>query len=402
MNIVDMLKSQITGAATEKIGGLIGVSPDQAKAATGAAIPSLLAGMAHLSSTPDGARKLDAAVDQADASSWSNPMAALSRLSGGASEGEGGVLGSLLGGNAVSGLSGAIGKFTGLGGGSIMSLLGMLGPLVLGFLKGQKQTLGLDAGGLSSLLASQKSNIASAMPAGLGSVLSGIPGLGSLSGAADATRAAAANAYDRGRDTLIDTAHGARDAMRAATPSPARWAVPLAILVALGALAWWMSSRPATTPVAVNPPAPVAPAPAPVAPAPAPMAAAPKSTVDDKLGNAAETAKAAIPASAGEVSTQVSDFFKSTSQTLGTITDASSAEAALPKLRDLSTKFDTIRTATDALPLDARGGITSAVKASQSGLQTTVDKLMAIPGVSDKIKPVVDDLMKKINTFAGQ
>jgi hypothetical protein len=60
-----------------------------------------------------------------------------------------------------------IGKFAGVGEGASKSMLGMLGPVVLGALGQQQRSAGLDANGLMSLLTSQKDQIAAAIPSGL-------------------------------------------------------------------------------------------------------------------------------------------------------------------------------------------------------------------------------------------
>ena len=76
-------------------------------------------------------------------------------------------MGSLLGGNTLSSLASALGRFTGQGSGSISSLLALLAPIVLGVLKSRTGGMGSDANALASLFAGQRQNIISAMPRGL-------------------------------------------------------------------------------------------------------------------------------------------------------------------------------------------------------------------------------------------
>src|SRR4029079_13026632 len=61
----------------------------------------------------------------------------------------------------------SIGKFSGMGDGMTKSLLGMLGPVVVGTLGPQQRKDSLDATELESLLISQKDQIAAAIPPGL-------------------------------------------------------------------------------------------------------------------------------------------------------------------------------------------------------------------------------------------
>ncbi|MGH7503294.1 MAG: OmpA family protein [Longimicrobiales bacterium] len=79
-------------------------------------------------------------------------------------------LSSLFGGRAGE-ISEVIARASGLRSGSASSLLGMAAPLVLGFFGRQIRQEGLDAAGLTSMLASQKESILAAAPAGLGNLL---------------------------------------------------------------------------------------------------------------------------------------------------------------------------------------------------------------------------------------
>src|SRR5262249_59300989 len=106
------------------------------------------------------------------------------------------------------GVIGEIAKFTGLGQGASGSLLGMLAPIVMGTIgKHQSAAGALDANGIASLFASQKDNIAAALPSGFGSLLSGTGLMNSLGDAArtatapggEATRAVSSAARSVGQ-----------------------------------------------------------------------------------------------------------------------------------------------------------------------------------------------------------
>jgi hypothetical protein len=417
MNIVQLIMNQLGGAGiSDKLAGLLGIGQDKARAATGAAVPALLAGLTQVASTPDGARKLDAAVDSIDDSD--DLVSLASRGASEATSGTGsGLLQSLFGSSMLSGLGTALSKFTGLGAGSITSLLGALAPMVLGFLKGQKRSLGLDAAGLAGLLSSQKNNIMAAMPSGLGSLLGGVPGLSSLTDAGRSVAAGAAgDAYDRGREAVGDTYDRGRAAVaavggRAKTPAW-MWAIPVALLV--GLLAWMLLRSPRGADRTASAPQPTtAPAVEPLAPPPPPVAIAPPSAApataavpgSPDLADSARTAGARLPAgmpAGADVATQFTDVTKQLSQSLSSITDAASADAALPKLREASQKLDSIAGLTSSLPADAKTRLVSLADASRSTLRTAADRAMAIPGVGDKLRPVVDELMKKIDALAGR
>jgi len=72
------------------------------------------------------------------------------------------VLSSLLGGRDQSALAGAIAKYTGVSQGAVSSMLEMLAPVVAGAMA--RQLGATRPGRISSLLASQRDNIAAACP----------------------------------------------------------------------------------------------------------------------------------------------------------------------------------------------------------------------------------------------
>jgi len=174
INIVDLVKNQLTGANLGKLSSFLGESSDRTQTAVGAAIPTLLAGFTNAASTPEGAQRLsDAAVEhESFADNYGDAVS--SQGASLASKGSAG-LSSLLGGGMLSNISSVLGRFTGLKSGSTSSLLGLLTPIILGVLGKHARSTGLNASGLAGFLGSQKESIAAAMPAGLSSMLGTIP-----------------------------------------------------------------------------------------------------------------------------------------------------------------------------------------------------------------------------------
>src|SRR6185436_2866833 len=112
--------------------------------------------------------------------------------------------------------------------------LGMIGPMILGVLKKQKSSLGLDAGGVANLLSQQKQNIASAMPSGLGNLLGSVPGIGSmLSGAMGSALGGASQTVGRATDAAR-TAVGAVERRASALP----WVIGVAAVLLIGLFLW--------------------------------------------------------------------------------------------------------------------------------------------------------------------
>jgi hypothetical protein len=191
MNIIELVTNHLNKDVVRSIGSLIGETPDKTQTALGAAVPALLAGITQLASKPEGALALDAAVSKQDTGILGDLAGAFGSQGSSLTQQGGNLLNSLFGNNSVSGLLGSISNFTNLGQNSARGLLGSLMPLVLGVLGKLKSNLNLDANGLASTLLGQKQNIVGAMPAGLGSALSSVSGLGSfLSSAGSAVSSA--------------------------------------------------------------------------------------------------------------------------------------------------------------------------------------------------------------------
>jgi hypothetical protein len=371
MNLVDLVKGYLTPDMLGKLSSVLGESPDRTQAAVGAAVPTLLAGLASVSGSPEGARRLASALDDQDERVLGNFG---NVLSGGASFAEkgGSMLNSLMGGSTLGTLSSVLSKFTGLGGPSITSLLGMLAPLVMGVLGKQRSTLGLDASGLANLLAGQRENIAGSMPAGLSEQLGSVPGLGNWS---DAARSAAGSVASAGRNAASTAASYAGDTYRAAertayAAAPRKsvftWLLPLLIL-GVGAIIlfrWW--GGPATT-TASTPP------------------------------------KAVVPAASQvtRLTNDFSGFFADATKTLSGITDAPSADAAIPKLNDLGTRLGGLKNLYSNLAGTDRGTINSTIAPLAKQFRDLVNKVLAMPTIGDKLRPTLQPILDNLSSFGA-
>ena len=166
VNLVDLVMKQVGGNIPGILGSLLGESADRTQGALAGAVPAILGGlMGAMSKGGETVNQFDAAIDQQD----DGILDDLAGMLGGGehkqiAEQGGGLLSSLLGDGVIGSLVGAVGKFSGLGGGSSKSLLGLLAPIVMSVLSRQKREQGLDSGGLVNLLMGQKDNIESAIP----------------------------------------------------------------------------------------------------------------------------------------------------------------------------------------------------------------------------------------------
>jgi hypothetical protein len=87
-------------------------------------------------------------------------------------------------------------------------------------------------------------------------------------------------------------------------------------------------------------------------------------------------------------------------EALNGVKDSASAEAAVPTLHDLEGKLDVAKTTMKGMADAGRNTIKTLVTLSQAKLRVLIDKLLSIPGVSEKLKAVVDSIMAKLTDLA--
>ena len=119
---------------------------------------------------------------------------------------------------------------------------------------------------------------------------------------------------------------------------------------------------------------------------------------------AAEKAASALEGidGGGEMLTQVKEFFGSAQETLKGITNKESAEAAVSKLGDLDGAIAKISEMAGKLPESAQAAIGPMIAAGTAQLKALIEKVNAIPGVSDVIKPKLTELMDKLKGLSGE
>ena len=255
-NLVSVVMQFLTPDMIAKIASVLGLDRNVTQKTIAGAIPALLASLADVASTPNGARQLTNTLTQ-----QSSSLENLKNFVGGAgqnlvAETGSNMLSGLFGGGTLDTMAQTIGKFAGIGEGTSKSMLGMLGPVVLGALGQQQRSTGLDAGGLASLLTSQKDQIAAAMPSGLADQLSAAGLIDGATGSLRSGAAAASAAGGRIAEASERTAYRAGQAASAATRSTAasQWPYWLVAAVVVGGLAWFALGRSGEDTVAQAPP----------------------------------------------------------------------------------------------------------------------------------------------------
>ena len=355
INLVSLIMQFLTPDMIGRIASALGLDRTNTQTAIGAAIPGLLAGLSGVAAQPGGAQKLVDTVRQQTGAlgSFANMIGA----SGQSSLIEKGsqILSSLLGGRDQTALAGAVSKYAGLGQNASGSLLGMLAPIVMGTIGQQQGTRSLDAGGIASLLSSQKDNIAAALPAGFANLLEGSGLLGSLGGAA---RTATAGQTAR---VTTSAARAIGDTGQRAAAVSLNWLYWLIPLLAILAVLIYLFAKPA-----------------------------------EQVAQQGVTAVQGLTVGGLDIGKQVTDSFNTLRTTLAGITDASSAQAALPKLREVTAQIDKVDGLLGQLSPEQRRVLAGVVNPLMPSLNQLFDKVLAIPGVAELLKPTIDALRAKL------
>src|SRR5262252_2666504 len=357
VNLVSLIMQFLTPDMIGRIASALGLDRNNTQTAIGAAVPGLLAALSGVAAQPGGAQKLvDAAKQQ------TGTFGNYAGMIGGAGQSsviEKGsqILSSLLGGRDQTALAGAVGKYAGLGQSASGSLLGMLAPIVMGTIGQQQGTRSLDAGAITSLLSSQKDNIVAALPAGFANLLGGTGLLDSLGGAA---RTATATAGQTARVTA-SAARAIGDTGQRGAAVSRNWLYWLIPLLAILALLIYFFARPAEQ--VVQPGVP---------------------TITSLTVGGLDLGK------------QVTDSITNLRTTLTGITDAASAQAALPKLREVTAQIDRVDGLLGQLSPEQRKVLAGVVNPLMPSLNQLFDKVLAIPGVAELLKPTIDALRTKL------
>jgi hypothetical protein len=101
------------------------------------------------------------------------------------------------------------------------------------------------------------------------------------------------------------------------------------------------------------------------------------------------------------VSKQITDSIAELRSTLGGVTDVTSAQAALPKLRDVTTQVDQVDGLIGRMTPEQRKLLAGIVSPLMPTLNQLFDKVLAIPGVSEILKPTIDVLKAKITMLTA-
>jgi hypothetical protein len=174
--------------------------------------------------------------------------------------------------------------------------------------------------------------------------------------------------------SVSDAARSATAAMPSAPAAPGggflKWLVPLAVLAA--ALWYFLGSAP--------------------------------KNVSDMAKDTAATTTAAVPAALTvdgvDISKTVTDSLGTLTTTIGTITNAETATAALPKIAEVTKSIDGLSAVTSKLTADQKGMLGTLITAGLPAVKAAADKVLADAGIAAIAKPVLDTVFGKIEALA--
>jgi hypothetical protein len=379
-NLVSVVMQFLTPDMIAKIASSLGLDRSVAQKAIGGAVPALLAGLADVASTPNGARQLSSTLAQQQPGS----LETLKSLIGGSDQNTlaqtgSSILAGLFGGGALDTMAQSIAKFAGVDAGSGKSIVGMLGPVVLGALGQLQRSAGLDASGLASLLGSQRDQITSSIPSGLADQLSAAGLIDTAAGDLRSGAAAASAAGSRMASASERTVAGAGRAAYARTsPAMSQWPYWLVGLAILGGLAWFAVGRPGGEKVAESPrPATTQPATGTVGMAPADLTVE-GTNLANQVNSSVGTLRSVLPG----------------------ITDAASAQAALPKLQEATAQLNEVSNLATKLTPEGRSALAKLTAAATPMINEMCDKVLATPSVEGIAKPAIDELRGKLDALS--
>ena len=177
-SVLDDLRSQLSGETVSNISRRIGADPQQTKTAIDGAIPMLLAALGQEAADPERRAGLQQAIEEDHDGSVVDDLPAYlnGQLSGKATNGQG-IVNHVLGERQQPAAQALAGK-SGLDMSTIMSLLPLLAPIVMGMLGKKERTGGLSPDNLADALVGDTQRAANDSP-DIGDLLGSVLGGGS-------------------------------------------------------------------------------------------------------------------------------------------------------------------------------------------------------------------------------
>jgi len=97
------------------------------------------------------------------------------------------------------------------------------------------------------------------------------------------------------------------------------------------------------------------------------------------------------------LASQFNSSINSLKSALSGITDVAGAQAALPKINELTAQLNDIKTRAAKLPPEGRSELVKLIVAATPAINQICMTVLAVPGVGPVAKPAIDDLRAKLD-----
>lgn len=251
INLPSLVSQLITPDLINRIAAAVGIDPALAQKLVNAAIPAVLGAFASEASNPDGAKSISDLISNQDPNMLDNLISGLKSGDAGALASGAAVLSSLLGNEGLGQLSSVLGQATGASQQAASSVLGLVGPAVVGAISNQSPENWQDGAAVANLFEGEKKAIASALPASLAAALNDsgfLQGFESaVSGASKTTTSTLGSAAGAATSTLNPQPLPPRVQPTPSAPPPAQpsggsmtWLYLIIAVIIVAGIAWYI------------------------------------------------------------------------------------------------------------------------------------------------------------------
>jgi hypothetical protein len=119
-------------------------------------------------------------------------------------------------------------------------------------------------------------------------------------------------------------------------------------------------------------------------------------------GALTEAQTAALTVGDVNIGEELTGLLQNAQSSLEGITDAQSAEAAVPKLNDINAQLEELSTPVGQLPEDAKKVLADVLRDRVTELKTLADRVTGQQGVGDVVKPALEPIMAKLDSWMQQ
>jgi hypothetical protein len=121
------------------------------------------------------------------------------------------------------------------------------------------------------------------------------------------------------------------------------------------------------------------------------------------MGETATSSAVASPLLVGDadLGSEMTNALTKLGETVASVTDSASAEAALPELNTIKTSLETIGSNVARLSPEGTAQLSSLVKASLPAIEEGAKRLTSDTGVSSIVGNVIGEIMSLLNRFAA-